>query len=402
MLSFEQARSVVCTEVLALRPHRPVERVGLLEAQGRFLAELVRADRDCPPFDRSIRDGFAVRSADVAVVPAALAVRGEVRAGTFFAGRLGPGECVAIMTGAPLPPGADAVVMVEHTHAAGSTVRVLRAVRPRENVAGRGSEARAESPILSPGRRLGPAELGLLASVGQAHVNVVRPPAVAILATGDEVVPIDQAPQWFQIRNSNAVTLQAQVAAAGGVPRLLAIAPDSKEPLRRLIEQGLGCDLLLVTGGVSVGRYDLVEEVLHELGAEVYFSSVAIRPGKPLTFGRVAEKFFFGLPGNPVSTFVTFQLFARPALQALAGGTFEPPVFLRARLSETIRNPAGLTTFMPARVTRQGGDPRVSRVAWQGSGDLVGMTAANCFLVVHPEQTEVAEGEWVDVMPMGD
>jgi molybdopterin molybdotransferase len=245
---------------------------------------------------------------------------------------------------------------------------------------------------------LGAGELGLLATVGKSRVPVFVRPVVAILPTGDEVVPVEQRPEWFQIRNSNATALSAQVVAAGGIPRCLEIAPDRPEALRSLIQEGLGADLLLLTGGVSVGKYDFVEQVLADLGAEFYFQSVALRPGKPLVFGRVAGKFFFGLPGNPVSTFVTFALFARPALAALGGADFVPPLFLRARLGEPFQQRTGLTAFLPARIECSSGDPVVGLVGWQGSGDLVGVAAADCFIVIHPDQTSLAAGDWVDVM----
>jgi molybdopterin molybdotransferase len=195
------------------------------------------------------------------------------------------------------------------------------------------------------------------------------------------------------------------VAAAGGLPKQLGIAPDRDEPLRELIREGLCSDLLVLSGGVSVGKYDLVEGALAEFGAEFYFQGVALRPGKPLVFGRACGKFFFGLPGNPVSTFVTFELFVRPAIGLLGGAMFEPPVFLRARLVKPLRpirladkQKTGLTTFMPAHVRVQSGEPMVELVGWQGSGDLVGAAAANCFLVVHPEQADLAAGDWVDVL----
>jgi molybdopterin molybdotransferase len=222
---------------------------------------------------------------------------------------------------------------------------------------------------------------------------------VAILPTGDEVVPIEQPPQWFQIRNSNAAALAAQVKSAGGVPLELGIAPDRKDLLREMIERGLASDLLLLSGGVSMGKFDLVEAVLAELGAEFYFQGTAIRPGKPLVFGRIRDLFFFGLPGNPVSTFVTFELFVRPALALVSGAAFEPPAFLRARLARPYRQKTGLTMFLPARVRMQDRDPVVEPVGWQGSGDLVGVAAANCFLVIRPDQTDLTAGDWVDVMP---
>jgi molybdopterin molybdotransferase len=401
MLSFEQALSIVKEKLTAANLSLGTEVAPLVEARGRVLAEDVASDRDYPPFHRSIRDGFAVRAEDVAAPPVELRWRGEIPAGGHFAGALGAGECASIMTGAPLPAGADAVVMIEYTESPGDRIKIHRAVRPGENVVQQGSEVRAGARVLPRGRRLGAAELGLLATVGKSRVPVFVRPVVAILPTGDEVVPVEQQPAWFQIRNSNAISLSAQVAAAGGIPHRLEIAPDRPEALRRLVQEGLKADLLLLTGGVSVGKYDFVEQVLADLGAEFYFQSVALRPGKPLVFGRVAERFFFGLPGNPVSTFVTFALFARPALAVLAGGDFEAPFFLRARLGKPFEPRSGLTAFLPARVDRSSGDPVVTLVGWQGSGDLVGVAAANCFIVVHPDETSLAAGDWVDVMLKG-
>jgi molybdopterin molybdotransferase len=201
------------------------------------------------------------------------------------------------------------------------------------------------------------------------------------------------------VRNSNAATLAAQVEAAGGIPIPLGIAPDRKEALRSLILEALESDLFLLSGGVSMGKYDLVEEVLGDLQAKFFFQGVAIRPGKPLVFGRLRDKFFFGLPGNPVSTYVTFELFVRPAIGKLGGGEFECPVFLRARLGKPLRHSTGLTAFLPARVGMEDSEPTVSLVGWQGSGDLVGVSTANCLLVVRPGQDELARGDWVDVIP---
>lgn len=398
MFSFKQALDIVKEKLATadLRLNREVVPLG--EAWGRILAEDVAADRDYPPFNRSIRDGFAVRAEDIAAPPVELRLRGEIRAGGNFAGAVAPGECVSIMTGAPLPAGADAVVMVEYTESQGERIIIQRGVRSGENVVQRGNEAHAGVGVLPRGRRLGAGELGLLATVGKSRVSVFARPVVAILPTGDEVVPVERQPEWYQIRNSNATSLSAQVSSAGGVPRCLEIAPDRPEALRSLMQEGLKADLLLLTGGVSAGKYDFVEQVLADLGAEFFFHSVALRPGKPLVFGRVAGKFFFGLPGNPVSTFVTFALFGRPALAVLGGADFEGPIFLRARLGNPFQQRTGLTAFLPARMDRSSSDPVVSLVNWQGSGDLVGVAAANYFIVVHPDQTNLAAGDWVDVM----
>ncbi len=399
ILSFEQALATVKEKLREADTSPVVETLPLDRVGGRILARDVLADRDYPPFHRSTRDGFAVRSADLAALPAVLECVGELRAGEAFSSKVALGECLQIATGAPLPAGADAVVMLEHARLDGGRVKVSRGVAPFENVVRQGSEATAGRSVLRQGRRLGASEMGLLAMVGRVLVEVFREPRVAILPTGDEVVPLDRSPERYQIRNSNTVTLAAQVVAAGGVPCRLGIAPDQKEPLRRFIQEGLNSELLLLSGGVSKGKYDLVEEVLDELGAEFFFQGVAMGPGRPLVFGCVEENFFFGLPGNPVSTFVTFELFVRPAIVALGGGDFDYPVFLRARLGRPVHQRLGLTLFMPARVEVQDGDPVVNPIGHQGSGDLVGVAAANCFLVVHPEQTDLAAGEWVDVLP---
>jgi molybdopterin molybdotransferase len=398
MISFEQALDTVKEKLAAANLTPATEEVRLEETCGRILAEDVAADRDYPPFNRAIRDGYAVRAADVSAPPLVLRLLGEAPAGGHFAGAVGGRECVYITTGAPLPAGADAVVMVEYAEAQGDQIRIQRAVRAGENVVQQGSEATAGARVLLRGSRLGPGELGLLAAVGKSRPAVFKRPVVAILPTGDEVLPVEQKPEWFQIRNSNAIALSAQVAAAGGIPRRLGIAPDRLETLCEMIREGLDADLLLLSGGVSMGKYDFVERALAQLGAEFWFQGVALRPGKPLVFGRVGGKFFFGLPGNPVSTFVTFELFVRPAIGVLGGASFESAVFLRARLPRPFEQRTGLTMFMPGRLERQSGDPVVSLVSWQGSGDLVGVSAANCFLVVHPNQTRLAAGDWVDVI----
>lgn len=400
MISFEQALSEVDSKLTAAGIVPATEVVSLGQAWGRILAEDVNADRDYPPFHRSTRDGFAVRSQDAGRAKAILTLAGEVRAGEYFNTEVGAGHCVAIMTGAPLPSGTDAVVMIEHTHTEGNRVEIGRPVGAFENVVRKGSEAQAGKLILAKGKRIKAGEIGLLASVGKMKVVAYARPRVAIMPTGDEVVPIDRKPEWYQVRNCNSAILAAVVIAAGGIPWEIGIGPDQKEALRSLIEKGLEADMLLLSGGVSVGKYDYVEEVLSDLGAEFYFRSVAIRPGKPLVFGRVQGKFFFGLPGNPISSFVTCSLFARPAIGTLMGSRFERPCFLRARLAKSVHHKTGLTTFMPAHIETRDTEPVVSLVGWQGSGDLVGVSEANGFLVVHPEQPSPEAGDWVDVMSM--
>jgi molybdopterin molybdotransferase len=397
-LTFEQALQTVKEKMIPAIGSPPTETLPLEVVRDRVLAEDTRADRDYPPFHRSTRDGYALRSRDLLSVPAVLECVGEVAAGSHFRGTVASGSCVSIMTGAPLPEGADAVVMIEKTEGQGSSIKILDSVETFENVVRQGSEAAKGSVVLRSGRRLGSGEVGLLASLGVTRVRVFRQPRIAILTTGDEVVPIDGRPKWFQVRNSNAFSLASQVAEAGGIPRMIGSAPDRLGTLTRMIEQGLEDDLLVMSGGVSAGKYDLVEQALADLGAEFYFRSVALRPGKPLVFGHARGKFFFGLPGNPVSSYVTFEVFARRAIGVLSGAGFEDPVFLGARLAKPVAPKKGLTTFMPARVEITASGPIVQLVGWQGSGDLVGVSAANCFITLGPDQKEVQAGDWVLVM----
>ena len=400
MLSFKQARQTVLDELGKIAAPR-CEKVPLGNALGRILAEEILADRDYPPFPRATRDGFAVRAADLTSVPSSLEVLAEVKAGSWYEGKVGPGQCVVIMTGAPVPEGADAVAMVEHTRVDGSRVLIERRLEPEENLVPQGSEGRKGSLVLPRGRRLRPSEIGLLASVGKTRVSVAPRLRIAVLPTGDEVVPLERDPEWFQVRNSNAAGLCAQVEAVGGIPVPLEVAPDRYEPLRALVEKGLEADLLVLSGGVSMGKYDIVRKVLADLGARFHFTSVAMRPGKPLVFGHVQGRHFFGLPGNPVSTYVTFEILVRPGLEILSGAPPETLTFMRARLGSELRLKGEFTAFLPARVVEREDEPVVELVGWQGSGDLVGLAAANCFLVAHPHQRDISPGHWVDVLPKG-
>src|SRR5262249_19088094 len=347
MLSFIEARQKVIEVVGARRKLPPRERIEIGQALSRVLAEQVVADRDYPPFDRATRDGFAVRAGDLTPAPATLEIIGEIKAGDTFAGTVGAGQCVEIMTGAGVPPGADAVVMIEHTKPSKSRVLVERAVEPWQNIVRRGSEARAGQVLLQPGTRLGYAELALAAQVGAQPLPAYVRPRVAILSTGDEVVGLDEKPGPFQIRNGNSVSLVAQVALAGAVPVALGNAPDRMEELRARVERGLDADVLLLSGGVSMGKYDLVAAVLRALGAEFFFAGVAIRPGRPAVFCACREKFVFGLPGNPVSTMVTFELFGLPAIDLLSGAAPRPLPLLRARVARPLSQKAALTHFLP-------------------------------------------------------
>jgi molybdopterin molybdotransferase len=398
MLSYLEARQKVI-EVLGSPHTPPLEEIPLAEALGRVLAEEIRADRDYPPFNRSTRDGFAVRSGDLASPPRTLEVIGEIKAGDSFTGEIAAGQCAQIMTGAAVPRGADAVVMIEHTRTDGPRVTFDRAAGHGQNIVPRGSEGRAGDVLLRPGARLGYAELALAAQVGRHRLRAHRKPRVAILSTGDEVVAVDAQPGPFQIRNSNSVSLAAQVALAGGEAVTLGNARDEAGELRAKIERGLHEDVLVLSGGVSMGKYDLVETVLRDFGAEFFFDAVALRPGRPAVFGLCRGKPVFGLPGNPVSTMVTFELFVVPAIDLLGGTGARPLSFFKARLAAPVKQKAALAHFLPARVDWTSGEPEVKELPWQGSGDIVALRQANAFLLVPPDKLEWAAGEWADVLP---
>ena len=404
ILSFEDARRRV--EQAAAHLHPPeAERCELLLAGGRELAETVLADRDFPPFARATRDGYAVRSADVSSVPARLQLVGEIRAGGPPQSLdVEPGQAVAIMTGAPVPAGADAVVMLEYTLRTGDTVEIQRSVAAGENIVPAGAEAKRGEVLLCPGTRLTPAAIAVAGSCGRHQLLVYQRPRVAILSTGDELVDVAAEPAPNQIRNSNSYSLAAQVQAAGGVPVVLPIAPDEMERLRHLVQQGLSSDLLLLSGGVSVGKYDLVEQVLAELGAEFFFTGAHIQPGRPVVFGRAPAHpgalptYFFGLPGNPVSTMVCFELFARLMVEALAGATPRRMTFTQARLKSDVKVKTGLTRFLPALLSGEYERGEVELVKWQGSGDMAATARANCYLVVPPDREMLAAGDMVSLL----
>ena len=399
MLSFDQARQKVIAVTSAMRREPTLEAIGLAQACGRVLAEPVIADRDYPPFYRSTRDGFAVRSADAAAPGATLKCIGEVKAGGVFDRVVGSGECVQIMTGAPLPSGADAVVMVEHVRVAGEQVTLDRAAAAGQSVVPRASEARAGQQLLAAGSRLGYAEMALAAQVGHHRVRASARPRVAILSTGDELVDFSATPGPWQVRDGNSLAIETLARIAGAEPVPLGIAPDEKVELRRLIERGLEADALILSGGVSMGKYDLVETVLADLGAEIYFDSVAIRPGRPAVFGQCRGKPVFGLTGNPVSTIVTFQLFVVPAIDILGGAAPRPLPVLGARLAHAVHEKGALTHFVPARVVESRSEPEVTVLPWQGSGDVVALAHANAFLIVPPEKLDWAAGEWATLLP---
>ena len=480
VLGFAEALDLVLRHAAQVRPPGS-EQVALLASAGRVLAGEVLADRDQPPFDRATRDGFAVRAEDF-TAGQRLGIAGQVRAGEAWVGELASGCAIEIMTGAPVPYGADAVAMLEYADQAGSEVWATagRSLQAGENIVRRASEARQGDILLASGAAIGAAEIALAASCGCVQLAVYRQPKVAIVATGDELVELDQTPQPHQIRNSNSYALAAMVQAAGGRAQRLPIARDTRDDLRDRIAEGCKSDLLLLSGGVSAGKYDLVEDVLAEFGAEFFFTGVKMQPGKPVVFGRLpraasrrasqpedldaggtgfspsatsasltgtgfspsatsasligtgfspsassavligtgfspsesGEKvggalapegtanewtYFFGLPGNPVSTQVTFHCFVQPLLRALCGAGVAGPNFVQATLTEDIRARPGLTRFLPASLTHDLTKPQVRLVGWQGSGDLAANARANCYAVL-PDGLDLRAGDAITLL----
>jgi len=399
LLSYDEASAVVAAYAAKVARIRPsVERVRLNQTPGRVLAEPLRADSDQPSFPRSTRDGFACRAAE-ASAHRPLAVAGSTRAGQTPSDPLPRGAVWEIMTGAPVPAGADAIIMLEHVEESGSasnrTIRLLppRTVRKGENIVARAAQARKGEELLPVGTSIAAAQIAIAASCGSTALNVFVKPRVAILSTGDELVPIGATPGPSQIRNSSSAMLAAMVSAAGGDPWILPIARDTAKSLDASLARAAAADLLLITGGVSAGKFDLVEPALIRAGARFHFTGVRIQPGKPLVFSELPRRptgpnqnenstKCFGLPGNPVSSAVTFLLFAAPVVAALSGRSAFGPRFGLARLTENVKTKTGLTRFLPAACTFAGPTPEVALVPWQGSGDLAAMARANCFLVV--------------------
>lgn len=388
--------------LLAAAAPLPAVEAASQAALGLTLAGDVHADRDAPPSDRSAMDGFAVRASDVVEVPATLRVSGEVRAGESGTGvRVTPGACVRIFTGAVVPEGADAVVMVEHTvedRAAGS-VRVEEAAPPGQHIRRRGEDRRAGEIVVSRGTVLRPAEIAALAAVGSTRVPVVPRPSVAVGSTGDEIVEIERAPAPHEIRNSNAAMLLALLAREGLPGRFLGIARDDALSLDVLFAQGLAHDVLLLTGGVSVGEYDLVGEALARRGAEVLFHTVAMRPGKPILAARCGRTLVLGLPGNPLSAFTAFQVFAAPALRRLAGHPHPVPAPVAARLSAPLPRRPGRRTYALASLAHRGGELIATPVRSASSGDVFALARANAFVVMEGGDQPIEAGAIVDVLP---
>jgi molybdopterin molybdotransferase len=391
MLEVSAAREIVLRHARPLPPRR-----GVPPAVGRVLAEDVAADIDSPPFDKALMDGYAVRCADAAG-GAELAVTQEIPAGTVPTKPVGPGEAARIYTGAPLPAGADAVVMQERTEPLpGGRVRLLAPATPDQHVLRRGREMAAGEVVIPAGTVITPAAIGLLAAVGRTEVTAIPAPRVIVLPTGDELVEPPAAPGPGQIRNTNGPMLAALAGGDAGSASAAAVAPDDEPGLRRCAEAALGrADVLVLSGGVSAGKLDLVPKVLADLGVTTHFHKVRMKPGKPLLFGTLSDKLVFGLPGNPVSGFVGFELFVRPALRALGGHPDPGPRVRPLPLAEPFRAANDRPTYHPA---KRSADGRVRGLPWFGSPDLRGLLAADSLLVLPPGEVNYPAGTAVDVV----
>ena len=400
MISIDEALGILLKNI----PERKTERVPFHQSSGRVIAEDVVASYDIPPFNRATMDGFAVRAADVQNAPVELILCGEARAGGGIPESLKPKEAISIMTGAPVPEGADAVQILEvcTVSPCESRVTVLKPVKPGENIAPKGREAMSGDVIIKDGRVVGPAEIALLATFCCVDVPVYAKPTVATLATGDELVEFNETPRSDQIRNSNTRCLAAQLRLLGIEADYLGIARDDKKDLREKTLAGLERDVLIITGGVSMGEYDFVRDVFEELDVEILFSKVAIKPGKPTVFARRKNRLVFGLPGNPLSSMITFECFVRPVLGRMCGMKQPELRRMHGTLIEDARQKPGRTAFLPARIEWTPGGWTVRPILWKNSADMVGFSGANATLIFPGERDLLSRGETVEFMLLPD
>lgn len=398
MLTVEEAQALVLANVSRLGD----QEIALDDAPGRVLAADIVSDVDLPPFERAAMDGFALRAADAPSAGSVLRVTGQVRAGQFPERGPARGEAFEIMTGAPLPPGADSVVQVEKTRRPDpSQVALDGPVAAGLNVAPRGSEMRAGDVVLPAGIVIDSAAVAVLAAAGAARVRVGRRPRVAVLATGDELVAVAERPGPGQIRDSNGPVVAAQARLAGAEVRVLGRARDEPAALEAALREGLASDLLAVSGGVSAGAFDLVEPALQRLGVRALFDRVAVKPGAPLVFGVRGATLVFGLPGNPVSTQVTFELFARPALLAMQGARRLHRPEAEVELRAPLRNASGRRAYLPALVSFVAGRLHAWPLRSQGSADVRAHAQANALVVLPPERTRAEAGESAPALLLG-
>ncbi len=400
MLSVDEALAIV----LANTPRLALEDVELAGALGRVLGEAVEADADLPPFDRSAMDGYAVRAADVAGAPVVLEVAGRIRAGQYPEQPLRPRQAVQLMTGAPVPAGATAVQPVEKTRAVdgGARVEILEPVATGAHISRRGCEVAAGDLVLEAGRTIDPATIAVLAAVGKARLAVGRKPTVAVLVTGDELVDVCDTPARGRIRNSNGYAVMAQAILAGAEVRSLGVVPDHADRIADAVREGFASDVLVVSGGVSAGAFDFVEEALARFDVGVLFTHVAIKPGAPLVFGRQGDTLVFGLPGNPVSAQVTFDVFVRAALLRMQGARVVSRPRVEVELEGPLMNRSGRQNHLPARVRVRDGRLVAAPVATAGSADVVAHAAANALVVLDAARVQAAAGERAPALLLGN
>jgi molybdopterin molybdotransferase len=398
MITIEEALGIILDHVEVLAPRR----MELGECLGRVLGEDVRAREDIPPFTNSAMDGFAVRADDTRLAspdaPRRLKILEDLPAGAVTGTVVGEGEAIRIMTGAPLPEGADAVVMVEDTRETADGVKILKPVRAGENVRPAGESVRKGESVLPAGTLLRPQEIGMLAALGYPRPLVIPPPRAAIVTTGDELLEISEELQPGKIRDCNRYSLAAAVARYGGVPAPLAPAGDREGELKVRLREALACDLVLTSGGVSAGKYDLVREALRELGGELLIRKVRMKPGKPLTFTRVGKTPVFSLPGNPVSVLVSFLQFVRPALLKMQGKKNLNLPEVEATLAEVCLEETERTHLVRVRVERKGGGYSVRPTGPQGSGILKSLVLADGLMVIPPGAGPLPAGARVRVI----
>lgn len=407
MLSIETALQIMLEQTAAL----PIEQIGLAAAQGRILQQEVQSDLDLPPFDRARMDGYAVRATDTLTAQADVPVRlkeiGEAAAGKAFAGAVKSGQAVRIMTGAPVPPGADAVQKIEviRVGPAGELkageIELTEPVTAGQFVTPRASEARQGEVMVSAGTLITPAVAAVLASFGQATVQVTRQPKVAVLSTGSELVEVHETPQGAQIRNSNSYSLAGYVRQAGAAVVEAGIVPDDFDATREAVAKALAfADVVLLSGGVSMGDYDLVKPALQALGAEIYVEKVAMHPGKPTVFAKLGDKIIFGLPGNPVSVAVSFHVFARPVLLKLQGASEVVLPRLQAFVTRPVKGAPPRRSHQPARLHLRAGRIEAEPLKWGGSSDLVAFMRADALIVVPETCSKLNEGDLAEVIQL--
>lgn len=397
-ISLEEALGIL--QDRAPKPGAP-QPISLDQCLGRALAMEVRAPHDFPPFDRSMMDGFALNSFDAQISHARLSVVGESRAGKPYLRKLQLGEAAAILTGAAVPQGADAVLQIEKTTQPGpDLVELLEAVKPGQNIARKGEDQRAGDLLLAPGARIRPQEISVLAAAGIAEPSVYPLPRVAVLPTGDELVPPDREPAFGQIRESNSYALEAQARRAGFPVQRFAAAPDDPEKLQAAVRDALeSSECLLVSGGISVGTYDFVAGAFEKLGVACHLHGVDLKPGKPVWFGTAGGRAVFGLPGNPVSSFVIFELFVRPCLESMAGFASQPRPWRRAVLRGAGPDKISRLQLAPAKLSEGDHGLEIEAIPWTSSGDFFELARADALLRI-PANTVLAPGSLVEFLPI--